>query len=146
MKLIRPTWSDIRHVALRVRYAELLRLREFVKRTEDSTAGAVDIKLNEQVSPMRGRDRAEGEEEMSEPKTGLGSLALDDAIHLRWVLRDIIGKRLKFSPIAPNDLQTLIDLGYIEMKDEVPAVTTAGLDEIAIGKLPSDRGGVEGEK
>jgi hypothetical protein len=47
------------------------------------------------------------------------------------------GRRLKFSPIAPNDLQTLIDLGYIEMKDEVPTVTTAGLDEIAIGNLPS---------
>ena len=77
---------------------------------------------------------------MSEAKTGLASLGLDNAIRLRWVLRDIIGKRLKFSPIAPNDLQTLIDLGYIEMKDEVPTVTTAGLDAIAIGNLPSDRG------
>jgi len=83
---------------------------------------------------------------MSEPKTGLASLGLDNAIRLRWVLRDIIGKRLKFSPIAPNDLQTLIDLGYIEMKDELPTVTIAGLDEIAIGILPSDRGGAEGEK
>ena len=70
---------------------------------------------------------------MSEPKPGLAGLGLDNAIRLRWILRDIIGKRLKFSPIAPNDLQTLIDLGYIEMKDEVPTVTTAGLDEIAIG-------------
>jgi hypothetical protein len=34
---------------------------------------------------------------MSEPKTGLASLGLDNAIRLRWVLRDIIGKRLKFS-------------------------------------------------
>jgi hypothetical protein len=42
---------------------------------------------------------------MSEAKTGLASLGLDNAIRLRWVLRDIIGKRLKFSPIAPNDLQ-----------------------------------------
>ena len=32
MKLKRPTWS----VALRARYAELLRLRAFVKRIEDS--------------------------------------------------------------------------------------------------------------
>ena len=52
MKLIRPTWGDIRHVALRARYAELLRLREFVKRIEDSTAGGADIKLDERVSPM----------------------------------------------------------------------------------------------
>jgi hypothetical protein len=74
---------------------------------------------------------------MSEPKTGLASLGLDNAIRLRWVLRDIVGKRLKFSPIAPNDLQTLIDLGYIEMKDDVPTVTIAGLDGVAIGNLPS---------
>jgi hypothetical protein len=83
---------------------------------------------------------------MSQPKTGLASLGLDDAIRLRWGLRDIIGKRLKWSPIAPNDLQTLIDLGYIEMRDEVPTVTISGLNEIAIGKLPPDRGVVEGEK
>jgi hypothetical protein len=95
--------------------------------------------------PPPGRARAE-DEEMSEPKTGLASLGLDNAIRLRWVLRDIIGKRLKFSPIAPNDLQTLIDRGYIEMKNEVPTVTTAGLDEIAIGNLPSDRGAAESEK
>jgi hypothetical protein len=91
-----------------------------------------------------GRDRTEGE--MSEPKRNLASLGLDDAIRLRWVLRDIVGKRLKLSPIAPDDLQSLIDLGYVEMKDEVPTVTTAGLDEIGIGNLPSDPGGVEGEK
>jgi hypothetical protein len=89
--------------------------------------------------------RAESEA-VSEPKTGLASLGLDDAIRLRWVLRDIIGKRLRLSPIAPNDLQTLIDLSYIEMKDEVPTITIAGLNEIAISKLPSDRGVVEGEK
>jgi hypothetical protein len=71
-----------------------------------------------------GRDRTEGE--MSEPKRNLASLGLDHAIRLRWVLRDIIGKRLKFSPIAPNDLLTLIDLGYIEMKDEVPTVYNSG--------------------
>jgi hypothetical protein len=52
MKLIRPTWSDIRHVALRARYAELLRLRKFVRRIEDSNSGSVDIKLDERVSPM----------------------------------------------------------------------------------------------
>jgi hypothetical protein len=40
----------------------------------------------------------------------------------------------------------LIDLGYIEMKDEIPTVTTVGLDEIAIGNLPSDRSPAEGEK
>jgi hypothetical protein len=79
---------------------------------------------------------------MSEPKTGLASLGLDNAIRLR----DIRGKRLNLTPVDPNDLRTLIDMGYVEMKDEVPTVTTAGLDEIAIGILPSGRDGAEGEK
>jgi hypothetical protein len=83
---------------------------------------------------------------MSEPKRNLASLGLDHAIRLRWVLRDIMGKRLKLSPIAPDDLQSLIDLGYVEMQDEVPSLTIAGLDEIAIGNLPSDRGDAAGEK
>jgi len=83
---------------------------------------------------------------MSESKTGLASLGLDNAIRLRWALRDIRGKRLKLTPVDPNDLRTLIDMGYVEMKDEVPTVTMAGLDEIAVGNLPSDRGGAEGEK
>jgi hypothetical protein len=39
-------------VALRARYAEILRLREFVKHIEDSTAGGGNIKLDERVSPM----------------------------------------------------------------------------------------------
>jgi hypothetical protein len=40
-------------------------------------------------------------------------------------------------------MQTLIDSGYNEMKDDVPTVTTAGTDDIAIGNLPSDRGGLK---
>ena len=70
---------------------------------------------------------------MSEPKKGLASLGLDNAIRLRWALRDIKGKRLKFSPVDPNDLRTLIDMGYVEMKSDQPVVTSAGLEEIEIG-------------
>ena len=70
---------------------------------------------------------------MSEAKTGLASLGLDNAIRLRWALRDIKGKRLKLSPVDPNDLRTLIDMGYVEMKDDQPVVTNAGLEEIEIG-------------
>ena len=70
---------------------------------------------------------------MSEPKKGLASLGLDNAIRLRWALRDIKGKRLKFSPVDPNDLRTLIDMGYVEMKNDQPVVTSAGLEEIEIG-------------
>jgi hypothetical protein len=67
---------------------------------------------------------------MSEPKTGLASLGLDNAIRLRWALRDIRGKRLKLTPADPNDLRTLIDMGLVEMQDDVPVVTPAGDAEI----------------
>jgi hypothetical protein len=70
---------------------------------------------------------------MSEPKKGLASLGLDNAIRLRWALRDIRGKRLKLSPVDPNDLRTLIDMGYVELRNDAPVVTGAGLEEIGIG-------------
>lgn len=68
---------------------------------------------------------------MSEPKKGLAGRGLDDAIRLRWALRDIKGKRLKLTPVAPN-MRTLIDMGYVEMIDDVPVVTAAGLQQIEI--------------
>jgi hypothetical protein len=33
----------------------------------------------------------------------------------------------------PNDLRTLIDMGYVEMKNDQPVVTDAGLQEMEIG-------------
>ena len=50
----------------------------------------------------------------------LTSLGLDNAIRMRWPLRDIRGKRLKLSPVDPNDLCVLIDMGYIEMINDEP--------------------------
>jgi hypothetical protein len=44
---------------------------------------------------------------------------LDNAIRLRWALPDIKGKRLKLTPVDPN-MRTLIDMGYVEMIDDVP--------------------------
>ena len=41
----------------------------------------------------------------------LDVLNLDTAIHLRWVLRDIKATRTKLSPVSPDDLQTLIEMG-----------------------------------
>ena len=70
---------------------------------------------------------------MSEPKKGLASLGLDNAIRLRWALQDIKGKRLKLTPVDPHDLRTLIEMGYVEVKDDQPVVTNAGLEEIEIG-------------
>ena len=56
----------------------------------------------------------------------LAGLSLDTAIHLRWVLRDIKAKRTKLSPVGPDDLRTLIEMGLIEMRDEVPILTNEG--------------------
>ena len=65
--------------------------------------------------------------------TGLKELGLDAAIRLRWVLRDIKGNRLKLSPPSGDDLQTLIDMGYVEMRDDRPFVTGAGVNEMDQG-------------
>ena len=48
-------------------------------------------------------------------------------IALRWSLRDIVAKRLRLSPLKADDLQTLTELGYVELRDGVPVVTEAGM-------------------
>ena len=50
----------------------------------------------------------------------------DRAIHLRWALRDIKGKRMKLSPVSPDDLWTLIEMGLVEMRNDCPVLTNAG--------------------
>ena len=57
----------------------------------------------------------------------LAKFDLERAIALRWALRDILGNRLKLSPVRDNDLRTLIDLGFVEIRDDTPVVTEAGL-------------------
>lgn len=57
----------------------------------------------------------------------LANLDLETAISLRWALRDIHGNRLKLSPVEDDDLGTLIELGLVEIRDEAPVVTQAGL-------------------
>ena len=61
-----------------------------------------------------------------QPNSPLAGLSLDAAIHLRWVLRDIKAKRTKMSPVDPVDLRTLIEMGLIEMRDEIPVLTNEG--------------------
>jgi hypothetical protein len=70
---------------------------------------------------------------MIEQKRGLKGYGLNNAIRLRWVLRDINGKRLKWSPPNPNDLRLLIEMGFVEMQDGVPILTVKGLGEIESG-------------
>jgi hypothetical protein len=56
----------------------------------------------------------------------MAGLDLDRAIHLRWVLRDIKARRMKLSPVSPDDLRTLIEMGLVEMRDDVPVLTSKG--------------------
>jgi hypothetical protein len=64
---------------------------------------------------------------------GLSDLGLDNAIRLRWVLRDIKGNRLNLSPPSQADLQVLIDMGFVEMRDNKPVVSPAGVEEMDTG-------------
>ena len=57
----------------------------------------------------------------------LANFELEKAIALRWALRDIVAKRLKLTPLKQEDLQTLIELGFVEMRDGAPVVTSSGL-------------------
>ena len=68
---------------------------------------------------------------MTGPKTGLASLELKDAVRLRWALHDIKSQRTEIIPVSPDDLRILIDMGLVEMKDDVPFVTLAGDVEIS---------------
>jgi hypothetical protein len=63
---------------------------------------------------------------MTDEKMPLAHLGLEQAIALRWVLRDIKAKRLKLSPVSTVDLNILTELGLIEMRDDVPVLTNAG--------------------
>jgi hypothetical protein len=60
----------------------------------------------------------------------LSNFELEKAIALRWALRDIVAKRLKLTPLRDDDLQTLIELGFVEMRDGAPVVTQSGLDAL----------------
>jgi hypothetical protein len=52
---------------------------------------------------------------------------LEKAIGLRWTLRDIQARRIKMSPVSDEDLRLLTDLGLIEVRDEGPVLTQAGI-------------------
>jgi hypothetical protein len=55
---------------------------------------------------------------------------LEKAIALRWALRDIVAKRLKLTPTSDDNLRTLTELGYIEMRDSEPIATQSGLEAL----------------
>lgn len=60
----------------------------------------------------------------------LKKLPLDEALRLRWTLRDIRAKRFIVSPLDPAVVETLTRMGYVEIQNSLPVLTALGLDEI----------------
>jgi hypothetical protein len=65
-----------------------------------------------------------------EPDIYTARMDRDRAIALRWVLRDIKSNRLNWSPIDKHDLQSLIAMGLVEMRDDAPVLTNAGASAV----------------
>jgi hypothetical protein len=88
-------------------------------------------------NPFESRPTMETLRAVLEPKSGQNALAdqptspmahldLDTAMRLRWSLRDIRANRLKLSPASPHDLNTLVEMGLVEIRDGAPRLTNAG--------------------
>jgi hypothetical protein len=63
---------------------------------------------------------------MTDNPNPFADFTLERAIALRWVLRDIKASRTKLSPVSEGDLQALIGLGLVEMRDDEPVLTNSG--------------------
>ncbi len=57
-------------------------------------------------------------------------LDLSEAIDLRWSMRDIRARRWKIAPIKAAHMEKLLAMGLIEMQDEIPVLTDAGLSAV----------------
>jgi hypothetical protein len=57
-------------------------------------------------------------------------LDLQEAIDLRWTLRDIRAKRWKLFPINPSRLEKLRSMGLVEMRNDDLVLTNVGIDAI----------------
>jgi hypothetical protein len=55
---------------------------------------------------------------------------MPDLIDLRWTLRDIKAGRLKLTSPDLEHVRELIDRGLVELQDDIPVITEAGLDEL----------------
>ncbi len=68
---------------------------------------------------------------MNGPNVNFSNHDLQQSIELRWTLRDIQAKRWMLCPVDPSHLRRLMSLGLVEMRDDHPVLTEAGLDAIA---------------
>src|SRR5215216_115282 len=95
--------------------------------TENTTADDAAVKFESAVATPT--TEAEPEYEAVTTNQSLSPLAgidLGTAIRLRWALRDIKAKRTKLTPVNPDDLKTLSEMGLVEMRDDVPVLTNEG--------------------
>ena len=54
------------------------------------------------------------------------TLDVKTAIRLRWLLRDIKAQGTRFNPISAEDIKWLVELGLIEMRENVVVITVNG--------------------
>jgi len=67
---------------------------------------------------------------ITDPNGYTSSADRDRAMGLRWVLRDIAANRLKPSPVSELDLQDLVEMKLVELRDGIPHLTIAGVTAI----------------
>jgi hypothetical protein len=68
---------------------------------------------------------------MTDESNPFSGLDLQETIDLRWTFQDIRAKRWQLSPINPFHLERLRSMNLIEMYDDEPALTKAGLDALS---------------
>ena len=90
-----------------------------------SADGWVEAQMPELLKAMSNLHKA-----IVEPDIYTAKGDRDRAIALRWVLRDIKSNRLKWSPLDQQELRILIIMGLVEMRDDTPVLTSAGLGAI----------------
>ena len=118
--------SAERFAALEKRYAAHLAI---------STRAAVDTSTRAPAPPPPSADNAAPEPALLraivEPNIHTARADRDRAVVLRWVMRDIRNRRLKCSAEVQNDLEVLIEFGLVEMQQDEPILTNAGLKAVA---------------
>jgi hypothetical protein len=67
---------------------------------------------------------------MTDEKDPFHDLSIQEAVELRWTLRDIRARRWKLSAINPAHLEKLISIGLVVMRGDDPVLTNSGLDAI----------------
>jgi hypothetical protein len=90
-----------------------------------SANGWVEVQMPELLIAVSNLHKA-----IVEPGISAAKEDRDRAITLRWALREIQNSRLKWLPVNQKDLQILIIMGPVEMQDDAPVLTSAGLSAI----------------